>query len=81
MMSAAFLAGERARRLDNADTVVTPTERGYHPLCAVSAQSCRVPVRRRLELGQLRMLDLLADLPVRAIDATKLDGLDGAESL
>ena len=68
-------------RLGDADAVVPLSERGYHPLCAVYAQSCRVPVRRRLEQGQLRMLDLLGDLRVRAIDTTELEGLGGADHL
>lgn len=68
-------------RLGDADAVVPLTERGYHPLCAVYAQSCRVPVRRRLERAQLRMIDLLGDLRVHAIDATELEGLGGADHL
>ena len=31
-------------RRGGADAVVPRTERGYHPLCAVYAQSCRTPV-------------------------------------
>jgi molybdenum cofactor guanylyltransferase len=58
--------------LDDADAVVPRTERGYHPLCAVYAQSCRVPVQRRLERGQLRMRDLLGDLRVRSVDVAEV---------
>ena len=54
------------------DAVVPRTERGYHPLCAVYAQSCRDAVRRRLEDGALRMRDVLADLHVRTVESDEL---------
>lgn len=54
------------------DAVVPRTERGYHPLCAVYGPSCGAAVRRRLELGALRMRDLLGDLRVRTVDADDL---------
>ena len=58
--------------LDDVDAVVPRTERGYHPLCAVYAQSCRARVRRHLEQGQLRMLDLLGELRVRPVDSAEI---------
>jgi molybdopterin-guanine dinucleotide biosynthesis protein A len=64
----AFLAGA----LKDADAVVPCSERGYHPLCAVYAQSCRMAVETRLQRGQLRMTDLLADLRLRVVDAGEL---------
>jgi molybdenum cofactor guanylyltransferase len=68
-------------RLVDADAVVPRTDRGYHPLCAVYAQSCRVPVRRRLERGQLRMRDLLDDLRVRSIDGADISRFGEADHL
>ena len=58
--------------LNGHDAVVPRTERGYHPLCAVYAQSCRPAVQDRLQRGQLRMTDLLAALQVRVVEAAEL---------
>jgi molybdopterin-guanine dinucleotide biosynthesis protein A len=58
--------------LGDAEVVVPRTDRGYHPLCAVYAQSCRTSVQRRLERGQLRVTDLLDDLQVRVVDAPEI---------
>lgn len=57
---------------EGVDVVVPRTERGYHPLCAVYAQSCRTAVQRRLEAGALRMRDLLTDLRVRTVESDEL---------
>jgi molybdopterin-guanine dinucleotide biosynthesis protein A len=59
-------------RLGDADAVVPRTERGYHPLCAVYAQSCRPAVQDRLQRGQLRMTDLLAALRLCVVDTAEL---------
>ena len=56
----------------DADAVVPRTERGYHPLCAVYAQSCRTAVQRHLEAGSLRLQDLLADLTIRVVGESDL---------
>jgi len=63
------------------DAVVPRTERGYHPLCAVYAQSCRAPVRRRLETGSLRMQDLLSELRICAVDDVELAAFGGGDRL
>lgn len=68
-------------RLDEADAVVPRTERGYHPLCAVYAQSCGVAVQRRLEQGHLRMQDLLAELRIRTVDGPELEAFGQPEHL
>jgi molybdenum cofactor guanylyltransferase len=70
-VTAAWL-GYLVRQLGSADAVVPRTERGYHPLCAVYAQSCRLPVSRRVERQHLRMLDLLDELRVRTIEAAEM---------
>jgi molybdopterin-guanine dinucleotide biosynthesis protein A len=59
-------------QLADADAVVPRTERGYHPLCAVYAQSCRPAVAGQLQRGQLRMTDLLATLRLRVVDTDEL---------
>ncbi len=58
--------------LGTADAVVPRTERGYHPLCAVYAQSCRPAVLDRLQRGQLRMTDLLATLRLRVVEPEEI---------
>ena len=60
------------RQLDGVDAVVPRTERGYHPLCAVYAASCRAAVQRRLDQGLLRMQDLLTDLRIRTVEGPEL---------
>jgi len=65
----------------DADAVVPRTERGYHPLCAVYAQSCRKPVERRLEEGSLRMQDLLSELKVRVVAGPDLAPFGEADRL
>ena len=60
------------RVCDGADAAVPRTERGYHPLCAVYAQSCAAAVRHRLEHSTLRMRDLLDDLRVRTVEIEEL---------
>jgi molybdopterin-guanine dinucleotide biosynthesis protein A len=67
--------------LDGADAVVPRTERGYHPLCAVYAQSCRSTVQRRLDQGQLRMLDLLQEFRVRPVDPAEIGRFGEANHL
>lgn len=56
-----------------ADAVVPRTERGYHPLCAAYTRACHEPVMRRLRDGRLKMLDLLEDVQVHAVDRDELD--------
>jgi molybdopterin-guanine dinucleotide biosynthesis protein A len=68
-------------RIDGADAVVPRTERGYHPLCAAYARSCREPVNRRLRDGRLRMLDLLDDLRVYVVEGDELGPLGGQQLL
>jgi molybdopterin-guanine dinucleotide biosynthesis protein A len=67
---AAHLIGLAAESTWNA--VVPRTDRGYHPLCAVYASSCRDAVARRLDRGQLRMRDLVDELRVRVVDEEEL---------
>jgi molybdenum cofactor guanylyltransferase len=67
--------------LDGVDAVVPRTERGYHPLCAVYAQSCRSTVQRRLDQGQLRMRDLLQELRVRPVDPAEIGRFGEANHL
>ncbi len=68
-------------QLDGVDAVVPKTERGYHPLCAVYAQSCRAAVQRRLDQGHLRMQDLLADLRIRTVEGPELASFGEPDSL
>ncbi|MEQ1908584.1 MAG: molybdenum cofactor guanylyltransferase [Vicinamibacterales bacterium] len=69
------------RVCDGADAAVPRTERGYHPLCAVYAQSCATAVRHRLEHGMLRMRDLLGDLRVRTVELEELRRYGAPERL
>jgi molybdopterin-guanine dinucleotide biosynthesis protein A len=66
------LLGYLIHQLADVDAVVPRTERGYHPLCAVYAQTCRTAVQRHLEAGSLRLQDLLADLTIRVVEESDL---------
>ena len=56
-----------------ADAIVPKTERGYHPLCAVYRRRCHPTVARRLVAGHWKMLDLLNELSVRAVETRELE--------
>jgi molybdopterin-guanine dinucleotide biosynthesis protein A len=60
-------------QLDDVDAVVPCTDRGCHPLCAVYARRCLDVVSRRLAAGQLKMLDLLAELRTRIVPGEDID--------
>lgn len=51
----------------DADIVVTRTERGYHPLCAVYTRTCLDPIAKRLADRKLKVLDLFADVRTRVV--------------
>jgi molybdopterin-guanine dinucleotide biosynthesis protein A len=71
-LSAPFLS-YLASQCVNVDAAVPQTERGYHPLCAAYARSCRPVVTARLADGRLAMKDLLTDLRVRVIAADDIN--------
>jgi molybdopterin-guanine dinucleotide biosynthesis protein A len=79
-VTAPFLA-HLLGQLDGVDAVVPKTERGYHPLCAVYAQSSRAAVQRRLDQGHLRMQELLADLRIRTVEGPELASFGEPDSL
>lgn len=71
----AFLARvvEAGRDVD----VAIPRGRdGYHPLCASYGQACAGPLRRRIEQGALKVVDLLADVRVREIGPDEIAPFD-----
>jgi len=49
------------------DVALVRTHDGYHPLCASYARSCAAPIRRHLDAGRLKVIDLLEEVRVRAI--------------
>ena len=49
---------------------------GYHPLCACYAPACAGPIRRRLEAGALKVIDLLTDVRVGELDPAELEAFD-----
>ena len=59
-----------------ADIAVPRAEDGYHPLCACYAQACVAPLRRRLEAGTLKVVDLLNDVRVREIGPAEIAAFD-----
>lgn len=81
MASAAILAGGRASRFGGRDKSALIVEglpipeRGYHPLCAAYARACQPAIAVRLDRGQLRMVDFLADVRVRVVCGDELAAL------
>jgi molybdopterin-guanine dinucleotide biosynthesis protein A len=49
---------------------------GYQPLCANYAPSCAGPLRRRIEQGALKVVDLLADVRVRELGPDEIAPFD-----
>ncbi|MEW5983581.1 MAG: molybdenum cofactor guanylyltransferase [Acidobacteriota bacterium] len=74
-VSAAFLDYVRHAGRD-ADVALPRTDEGRHPLCACYAQTCADPIRRCLEAGELRVLDVITSLRVRDITGTELSQFD-----
>jgi molybdopterin-guanine dinucleotide biosynthesis protein A len=55
------------------DAVVPRTERGYHPLCAVSTR-CAAEVARHLAEGRLAIIGLPESVRVHVVTGEELDG-------
>jgi molybdenum cofactor guanylyltransferase len=58
------------------DAVVPRDARGLHPLCASYARRIAGRLEARLEVGELRIIDALADLNVRHMDSDELVPFD-----
>jgi molybdopterin-guanine dinucleotide biosynthesis protein A len=59
-----------------ADIAIPRAGDGYHPLCACYAPACAEPIRRRLEAGTLKVMDLLADVRVRELGPGEVAAFD-----
>jgi molybdopterin-guanine dinucleotide biosynthesis protein A len=70
---AAPLLAYMAGLTGEADAAVPKTARGYHPLCAVYTRRCVEPIGRRLADGRLKMIEMLADVQLRAVTPDELD--------
>jgi molybdopterin-guanine dinucleotide biosynthesis protein A len=75
-LSGPFLAHMAAAVTGDVDVVIPRTVDGYQPLCALYARRSLIPIRRRIEAGQLKVLDLLADVRVREIGASEIARYD-----
>ena len=75
-LSGPFLAHMAAAATGDVDVVIPRTVDGYQPLCALYARRSRRPIRRRIEAGQLKVLDLLAEVRVREIGASEIARYD-----
>jgi molybdopterin-guanine dinucleotide biosynthesis protein A len=49
---------------------------GYQPLCAQYAPACAGPLRRRIERGALKVVDLLGDVRVRELGPDEIQPFD-----
>jgi molybdopterin-guanine dinucleotide biosynthesis protein A len=59
-----------------ADIAIPRGHDGYQPLCANYAQACTGPLRRRIEQGALKVVDLLADVRVRELGPEEIAPFD-----
>jgi molybdopterin-guanine dinucleotide biosynthesis protein A len=75
-LSGPFLAHMASVATGDVDVVIPRTVDGYQPLCALYARRSLRPIRRRIEAGRLKVLDLLADLRVREIGAREVARYD-----
>jgi molybdenum cofactor guanylyltransferase len=78
-LTASFLRRLVAEVRPGDEAVVPRTTDGWQPLCAVYSRRLAEPVRRQIEAGQLKIVDLLAAANVREIgpDAIAADDPDG----
>lgn len=74
-LTAPFL-GRLVAECVGVDAVVPRAADGFHPLCAVYAQSAAAAIRRRIRHGQLKVVDALADLAVREIGPEEITPYD-----
>jgi molybdenum cofactor guanylyltransferase len=74
-LTAPFLARVFERGQD-VDVALPRGLDGYHPLCACYAPACADPIRRRLEAGALKVLDLMTDVRVRELDPAEIEAFD-----
>jgi molybdopterin-guanine dinucleotide biosynthesis protein A len=74
-LTAPFLSRVLDRGQD-ADVAIPRGPDGYHPLCACYAPACAAPIRRRLEAGALKVVDLLTDVRVRELPPDELEAFD-----
>lgn len=59
-----------------ADIAIPRTADGFHPLCASYAAACAGPLRRRIESGAYKVLDLLSDVRVRELGPDEIAPFD-----
>jgi len=59
-----------------ADIAIPRSSDGYHPLCACYGPACSAPIRRRMDAGTLKVVDLLSDVRVRELGPDELAAFD-----
>lgn len=74
-VTAPFLARVLEAGLE-ADIAIPRTPDGYHPLCASYSPACADPIRRRIEAGALKVVDLLSDVRVRELGPREVASFD-----
>ena len=58
------------------DVVVPRVEGRLEPLHAVYSKNCLIPIQRRIELGELKILGFLEQVRVRYVEEAEIDKLD-----
>ena len=52
---------------EGVDVVMPRTNDGWQPLCACYGQACQTTIRRRLDAGRLKVVDMIPEVAVREI--------------
>jgi len=79
-----FVTGALLQRLEvigDDDAVVPRTAGTWHPLCATYRRYVAPALKRRLDAGQWRITDALADMRVRELTVDELGQLDSDDML
>ncbi|MBI5442118.1 MAG: molybdopterin-guanine dinucleotide biosynthesis protein B [Deltaproteobacteria bacterium] len=58
------------------DVVVTRSEKGFEPLCAIYSKACVAPMEDRVRRGNLKVLDFISDVRTRIVNGDDLQTLD-----
>jgi molybdenum cofactor guanylyltransferase len=59
-----------------ADVVIPRNAEDFQPLCAVYAQTCREPIRQKIDAGRLKITGFFDHVHVRVIEGELLAGYD-----
>lgn len=63
-------------QLNGCDVVIPRTKSGYEPLFAFYSKDCLSPIKRQMDSGNLKIIDFLPRVKIRAIGPEELSKFD-----